>query len=70
MSGFTNLTLPQKLMHWARERPHEVALRQKDFGIWNPVTWAAYAEAARHFGLGLMAMGTDYKKREGCAWQF
>jgi long-chain acyl-CoA synthetase len=76
MSGFTDLTLPQKLMHWARERPHEVALRQKDFGIWNPVTWAAYAEAARQFGLGLMAVGLPAEARVAiisenrCQWVF
>jgi long-chain acyl-CoA synthetase len=51
------LTLPQKLRHWARARPDAVALRQKDFGIWNPVTWAGYHAAAREFGLGLMALG-------------
>jgi len=51
------LSLPQQLRHWARVRPHDVALRQKDFGIWEPVTWAGYEEAARHFGLGLAALG-------------
>ncbi|MGI9154275.1 MAG: AMP-binding protein, partial [Rubrivivax sp.] len=51
------LTLPQQLRHWAATRPTEVALRQKDFGIWEPVTWAGYEQAARHFGLGLVKLG-------------
>jgi long-chain acyl-CoA synthetase len=34
-----------------------VALRQKEYGIWEPVTWAGYEQAARHFGLGLRALG-------------
>ena len=51
------LTLPQQLRHWAATRPHAVALRQKDYGIWEPVTWAGYEQAARHFGLGLRALG-------------
>ncbi len=51
------LTLPQQLRHWAHARPDAVALRQKDFGIWEPVTWALYEQAARHFGLGLVKLG-------------
>ena len=51
------LTLPQQLRHWAATRPHAVALRQKEYGIWEPVTWAGYEQAARHFGLGLCALG-------------
>jgi long-chain acyl-CoA synthetase len=51
------MTLPQRLFHWATQRPNEVALRQKDRGIWQPVSWAGYAQAAAHFGLGLIALG-------------
>ncbi|MBE0550203.1 MAG: AMP-binding protein [Rubrivivax sp.] len=52
-----SLTLPQQLRHWAQARPDAVALRQKEFGIWAPVTWAGYERAARHFGLGLVKLG-------------
>ena len=51
------LTLPQQLRHWARTRADAVALRQKDYGIWEPFTWARYDAAARHFGLGLVKLG-------------
>ena len=51
------MTLPQQLRHWAATRPAAVALRQKDYGIWEPVTWAGYEQAARHFGLGLIKLG-------------
>jgi len=50
-------TLPQQLRAWARARPDAVALRQKDYGIWEPVTWSQYEQAARHFGLGLVKLG-------------
>ena len=50
-------TLPQKLRYWAEHRPHEVALRQKDYGIWEPYSWAEYERRARHFGLGLAKLG-------------
>ncbi len=49
--------LPQQLRAWARARPDAVALRQKDYGIWEPFTWAQYEQAARHFGLGLVKLG-------------
>lgn len=32
-------TLPQLLMHWAENIPDELAIREKDLGIWNRVTW-------------------------------
>jgi long-chain acyl-CoA synthetase len=53
----STLPLPQQLLHWAAQRPDAVALRQKAFGIWQPVTWAQYADTARHFGLGLLQLG-------------
>lgn len=52
-----HLTLPQKLRYWAERLPREVALRQKDFGIWEPCTWAGYERSARHFALGLSKLG-------------
>lgn len=39
------------------EVPDRVALREKEFGVWNPVTWGEYGEQARLCGLGLMALG-------------
>jgi long-chain acyl-CoA synthetase len=46
-------TLPQRLRFWAQTWPDRVAFRQKDFGIWQPYTWADYDRLARHFGLGM-----------------
>jgi len=51
------LTLPQMLREQARARPETIAIRQKDFGIWQPVSWADYHRRASHFGLGLRALG-------------
>ena len=53
----TDLTLPQMLRERARTDGERVAIRQKDFGIWKPVTWARYHERACRFGLGLRALG-------------
>lgn len=52
-----DLPLPQQLLHWAKLRPDEVALRQKEFGVWRPVTWKEYADQSRWFGLGLLKLG-------------
>ena len=51
------LPLPQQLLHWAAHRPDAVALRQKEYGVWQPITWSAYAQQARWFGLGLLQLG-------------
>jgi long-chain acyl-CoA synthetase len=50
-------TLPQRLRFWAKTWPDRVAFRQKDFGIWQPYTWADYDRLARHFGLGMTELG-------------
>jgi long-chain acyl-CoA synthetase len=51
------LTLPQALRHQARHAPDRVAIRQKRFGIWKPLTWARYHERAMDVGLGLASLG-------------
>ena len=50
-------TLPQMLRERARTDAQRIAIRQKDFGIWKPFTWANYYERASHFGMGLRCMG-------------
>ena len=50
-------TFPQMLRLNAREHGGEVALREKDFGLWKPVTWARYQERTRDFALGLVELG-------------
>ena len=51
------LTLAQMLREQARLRPHAIAIRQKDFGIWNPVDWQTWWRRACHVGHGLRALG-------------
>ena len=59
MPSIPDLTLTQMLRAHARERPDALALRQKDFGIWQAYSWQDYYRRARHFGLGLRAMGLE-----------
>ncbi len=51
------MSAPQRLLRWAKEQPDSVALRQKDFGVWQPLTWSQYADEARQFGAGLTQLG-------------
>ncbi|MDI3308494.1 MAG: long-chain fatty acid--CoA ligase [Acetobacteraceae bacterium] len=50
-------TLPKLLVRNAREHGAEVALREKEFGIWRSVTWADYEARTRAFALGLRELG-------------
>ena len=50
-------TLPQMLREQARQRGERIAIRQKDFGIWKPLSWNEYLARASHFGLGLTTLG-------------
>ena len=57
MSKLPELTLPQMLRQRAQHDAARIAIRQKDFGIWKPFTWAEYYRRASHFGQGLLALG-------------
>ncbi|WP_424811922.1 AMP-binding protein [Roseococcus sp. YIM B11640] len=52
-------TLPKLLARNAGEFPHEIALREKDFGIWREITWAQYQDRTRGFALGLAELGVQ-----------
>jgi long-chain acyl-CoA synthetase len=54
---FPDKTLPQMLREQAQARPDKVAIRQKDFGIWKPITWRQYFERASDVGIGLRELG-------------
>jgi long-chain acyl-CoA synthetase len=51
------LTIPKLFVQKAGEYSHRVALREKEFGVWRPITWASYLENVRWFALGLAALG-------------
>ena len=35
----------------------KIALREKDLGIWQSITWAQYLEKVKYFSLGLVSLG-------------
>lgn len=53
-----NITLPALLKRNAqRYGDKRVAIREKEFGIWQSVTWQGYYENVRDFALGLHQLG-------------
>ncbi len=55
-----NYTFPkllrEKYLKWG---DNKVAIREKDYGIWNEVTWKGYYENVKYFALGLKKLGFE-----------
>ena len=52
-------TVPRLFWKRVADWGDRVALREKDFGIWNEYSWAHYGEQARLVGLGLKSLGLE-----------
>jgi len=50
-------TFPKLVRYDAERFPRKVAIREKDFGIWQSSTWADYLEQSRLIALGLASLG-------------
>lgn len=50
-------TLPRRLAELAAARPRAVAMQDKRYGIWHPITWAGCAAGVRDFASGLATLG-------------
>jgi long-chain acyl-CoA synthetase len=60
------LTFPHILLENARKFPAgKIAMREKDFGIWQSYSWQDYLDEVRDFALGLVALG--FKKEDKMA---
>src|SRR5688572_3125392 len=59
-SGQTTVTTVASLARdWARRAPHQVAMREKDFGIWQEYTWDRTWNLVLDAAHGLLALGVD-----------
>jgi long-chain acyl-CoA synthetase len=52
-------TFPRLLAEHAATQPRAIALQEKRYGIWQPLTWAQYAQRVRDFGYGLAELGVQ-----------
>lgn len=59
MVELTGKTLPQMFADRVKAHPERVALREKDFGIWQRVSWEEYKTHVRNFALGLLSLGFE-----------
>ncbi|HPB69635.1 MAG: AMP-binding protein [Syntrophales bacterium] len=50
-------TVPHIFLARVRKYGDRVALREKEFGIWQEISWNDYSRHVRHFCLGLMDLG-------------
>ena len=57
MAELINKTLPQIFLDRVAKCGDQVALREKDFGIWQRITWDQYLNHVKHFALGLVTLG-------------
>jgi long-chain acyl-CoA synthetase len=56
-------SVPQLFLERAAARPDSVALRYKDFGVYQEVTWRKYGEEVEVFALGLISLGVNPRDR-------
>jgi long-chain acyl-CoA synthetase len=57
IARFGNTTFPQLLLQHAKERPLAPAMREKEYGIWQAVSWASMAADVQAIAAGLAAKG-------------
>src|SRR6186713_3049693 len=50
-------TFPRLMLDHAAQRPQAPALREKEYGIWQTLSWSALASLVRHIACGLAEAG-------------
>ena len=50
-------TFPQLMLEHAAQRPQAPALREKEYGIWQSLTWSGLSTLVRHLACGLAQAG-------------
>ncbi|MFH1081833.1 MAG: AMP-binding protein [Pseudomonadota bacterium] len=50
-------TLPHIFLGKVKKYGNRVALREKEFGVWQEISWNEYCRHVRHFCLGMMELG-------------
>ncbi len=55
----TENTIPGIFLARVKKYADRVALREKEFGIWQEISWNEYCHHVRHFCLGLMELGLE-----------
>jgi long-chain acyl-CoA synthetase len=52
-----DLSIPKLFLQQAQRYGDKVAMREKEFGIWKPITWTQYLQNVKELSLGLISLG-------------
>jgi len=52
-------TVAARVRDWADRMPNGIAMREKDFGIWQDITWAEYWDQVQDAANALLALGVQ-----------
>ncbi len=52
-----DLTIPKVFVKVGQQLGPKIALREKEYGLWRPITWAQYLDRVRKIALGLHGLG-------------
>lgn len=69
-------TLPQRIRARAQETPDRIAMREKNYGLWDEITWADYWDRSALVGHALLALGVEVGDRVAvhsenrCEWLY
>ena len=55
----TTTTAVTRVRDWAQRKPEQIALREKDYGVWRDITWADYWDTVLTVGHALLALGVE-----------
>lgn len=59
-SAGDDLTIPKLFYEKARQYgASRVAMREKEYGVWRPISWADYFEKVKYIALGLVKLGLE-----------
>ena len=58
-AGTGTTTIVTRVRDWAARLPERVALREKDFGVWQEVTWQGYWDTVLDVAHALIALGVE-----------
>ena len=52
-------TIPHLFLEKVKKFGDRVALREKEYGVWQEISWKDYLRHVRHFSLGLVELGLE-----------
>ena len=60
MAILKDLTIPKLFLQSAKKYwDRKVAMREKEFGVWRPITWKQYYENVKRIALGMASLGLE-----------